>query len=173
MRPTHRPTPLPTSPSPVPTPKPTEAPPPAFYATTAAFVVYGVLGLVVIGSLSVIIKKRQAIAKKEQRAADNEWANARHDREEGKSADGVLDFLGGDSIGEPIDGDSAQGGIIFALSPFSSCLNTGPREERGGRGFRGDVQADVGAFLESDPAARMMDRDYTASPLVDPRFGSF
>jgi len=47
----------------------------------------------------------------------------------------------------------------------------GRRAVRGGRGFRGDVQADVGAFLEGDPGRGMRGSTDIHSPLVDPRLG--
>jgi hypothetical protein len=142
--------------------------------------VYGALGLALLGAGALVVRKRQHAAKSAQRDEDNDWAHARGDREEQKSSDepSFVDFMGGDDGGASLGGGdasvSSKGAGFFALSPFSSCAGGGhAKEEKGGRGFRGNVAADPGAFLGADPASGMMDSDYTASPLVDPRFGSF
>ena len=116
------------------------------------------------------MRNRVVERRKKQAAEDSDWAHARGDRPPEETKD-FEDFIGGGETPAVVSPEPSA--FTFSLMPFNSCLNAPPKEERGGRGFQGDVAADVGAFLESDPAAAMMDSDYTASPLVDPRFGSF
>jgi len=82
----------------------------------------------------------------------------------------------GSAAGNDGGGTGGGGGGSFALSDMvPSFCRRGHRDvgERGGRGFRGDVAADVGAFLDHDPAAGLRGSEDGTNPLIDPRLGSF
>lgn len=63
--------------------------------------------------------------------------------------------------------------IAAVVCIFRGRRGPGSGYERGGRGFKGEFQADDDLFLSSDPTTGLMGDEYTASPLMDPRLDSF
>jgi hypothetical protein len=63
--------------------------------------------------------------------------------------------------------------IVIAAIVLIYRSQTSERFEKGGRGFKGEFQADHDLFLSADPTVGLMGDEYTASPLMDPRLDDF
>jgi len=169
QRPSHGPTPVPTQPTNTPTQRPHKSDDTSIWVGTAAVISYVALGLVLLGALAyflLVVRKRG----RQGHAFGNEDEGIRA-LGGGGGGDGEEGQQRGARGNDDDDHDYGDTGPAFALADLVPGFCRRDRAVRGGRGFRGDVQADVGAFLEGDPGRGMRGSTDIHSPLVDPRLG--